>query len=37
MRPEVFKGVCSAAGFTSQRETSIGNRNNILLVLRLRE
>ena len=32
MRPEPFKEVCSAAGFMSQRETSVGTRNNILLV-----
>ena len=30
-RPEPFKGVCSAAGFTSQRKTSVGTRDNILL------
>ena len=33
-RPEPFKGVCSAAGFTSQKETSVGTRNNVLLVSR---
>ena len=32
MRPEPFKGACSAAVFMSQRETSVGTRNNILLV-----
>ena len=34
MSSEPFKGVCSAAGFISQRETSVGTRNNVLLVLR---
>ena len=33
-RPEPFKGVYSVAGFTSQRETSVGIRNNVLLILR---
>ena len=32
MRTEPFKEFCSAAGFTSKRETSVGNRNNVLLV-----
>ena len=26
-RPEPFKGICSAAGFTSQRERYAGTRN----------
>ena len=34
LRPKLFKGVCSAARFTSQREPSVGARNNVLLVSR---
>ena len=34
IRPELFKEVCSAAGFTSQRETSASTKNNIRLLLR---
>ena len=33
-RNEPFKRVCSASGFTSQRETLVGIRNNVLLVLK---
>ena len=31
-RTERFKGICSAAGFTSQKEIYIGTWNNVLLV-----
>ena len=31
-KPNPFKGVRSAAGFTSQREISIGTKNNVLLI-----
>ena len=31
-RPEPFKGIFSAVGFTSKRGTSVGTRNKILLV-----
>ena len=33
-RPEPFIRICSAAGFTSQRETSVDTRNNVLRVSR---
>ena len=33
-RPKPFKGVYSAAEFTSRKETSVGTRNNVLLVSR---
>ena len=36
-RPRPFKGVCSATGFTSQREKPVGAGNNIILASRLRE
>ena len=34
IRSETFKGACSAVGSTSQRQTSVGTRNNLLLASR---